>query len=476
MPSLPTTARHAINLLGSSVASKFVPLASIFVFSHWMTVAEFGVLSLFTSFIWLFAIAISVNLHTALGRYAYIPAGDLPRFLGTTQIAIGGLLVTGAIALLFIDRTLATWTGLPPVTLPLLLIVVAGHLAESLLTQYAVYKQASAMLLRVVASRAVLTLAVALALLQAMEHDRYLAVIGTEALLSAATVLYTVHAFWGGTRWQFSRPLFAYMLRYSAPLIPYTLSITLLAQLDRMMLDHYFGKEPVGLYSLAFNVGMLFALVMGAVLSAMNPRFFDDMNAKRHGRVICDGRGAFAIAHLLAVGLVSFGPSLTALFVPAPYEPALQLIPAIAVGGLFSVMFQIWGRLMHFAHRTALLSTIASVCVVVKVLVNLVVLPRFGWQAAALSSIIAYGLMAVLTATAVNRRLGLLTLPTRFEMTTCLALGVAAVGFHYVPMPSEVDTTVRLVVMGLLAWPAWSHLAGLRSTAAASRKTKVPAA
>lgn len=475
MLNLPATARHAINLLGSSVASKFVPVASIFVFSHLMTVAEFGVMSLFTSFIWLFAIVISLNLHTALGRYAYLPDGDLPRFLGTTQIVLGSLLLASGVGLFVAGPTAAKWTGLPSATLPFLLAVVAGQLAESLLTQYAVYKQASAMLLKVIAGKAFLTFAIALGLLKIIEHNRYLAIIGADALLSVAMVLYTVRVLWSATRWQFSKPLFAYMLSYSVPLIPYMLSITLLAQMDRMMLDHYFGKEPVGLYSLAFNVGMLFALVMSAVLSAMNPRFFDDMNAKRYKRVEADGRGAFAVAYLLAIGLVTFGPILTAFMVPRRYDAALQLIPAIAVGGLFSVMFQIWGRLMHFAHRTALLSVIASICVAVKALVNLFALPVFGWETAALSSIIAYGLMAVLTALAVNQRLRIFTLSTQFEMVSCVVLGIIAAIFYSVSMPAQFDIPVRLAVAGLLAWPARSHLMGLRHIAQAPRKAEAPA-
>ncbi len=453
MPSVSPTVRHALNFLGSAVAGKFVPLASIFVFSHLMTVAEYGILNLFTSFIWVFGIAVSLNLHTALGRYAYLPAPDLPAFLGTTQIALAVLLAASTAGLLGFSDLASGLTGLPAITLPLLMAVVAGQLAESLLTQYAVFRQTSGTLLRVIAGKAVLTFGVAIGLLQLVSQDRHLAVISADALLSILLVLYTVWAFKDTTRWQFNRPLFAYILRYSLPLIPYMLSITLLAQLDRMMLDRYFGKEAVGLYSLAFNIGMLFTLVMSALLSAMNPRFFSAMNDGRHDEVRVDGRRAFCVAYLIATALVAFGPALSAYLVPSEYAPALQLVPAIAVGGLFSVMFQVWGRLMHFAHRTALLSAIATVCVLLKILANLWLLPAFGWEAAALSSIVAYGAMAILTALLVNLRLRLLVLPVRFETGTCLALCAFAMLLHLAPLSQGVDLAARLLGSALLAWP-----------------------
>lgn len=453
MPAVSPTVRHALNLLGSAVAGKFVPLASIFVFSHLMTVAEYGILNLFTSFIWVFGIAVSLNLHTALGRYAYLPDPDLPAFLGTTQIALAVLLGVSTVGILLFPHLASGWTGLPVVTLPLLMAVVAGQLAESLLTQYAVFRQTSGTLLRIISGKAILTFLVAIGLLQLVSRDRHLAVISADALLSILLMLYTVWAFKDTTRWRFDRRLFAYILRYSLPLIPYMLSITLLAQLDRMMLDRYFGKEAVGLYSLAFNIGMLFTLVMSALLSAMNPRFFSAMNDGRHDEVRTDGRRAFCVAHLIATALVAFGPTLTAYLVPSQYAPALQLVPAIAVGGLFSVMFQIWGRLMHFAHRTALLSAIATVCVLLKILANLWLLPTFGWEAAALSSIVAYGLMAVLTAMLVNLRLRLLALPIGFETGACLALCAFAMLVQLAPVPDSFDLAARLLGSALLAWP-----------------------
>lgn len=458
-----STLRHGVNLLGTAMASKLVPIASIFIFSHMMTVAEFGVVSLFTSFIWLFAITLSFNLHTALGRYAYLPDGDLPAFLGTLQIFLGVAFVSGTLLVLLARERFGEWTGLPTATLPLLLAVAAGQLAESLLTQWAIYRRESALLLRAVAGKALATLLLAISLLLATSSERYLAVAGADALLSIVMAVYAAWIFRKSTRWTIRWSLLNYAIRYSVPLIPYTLSITLLAQLDRMMIDRFYGKEATGLYSLAFNIGMLFALVMTAALNALNPRFFANMEARRHDRVIADGRGAFAIAFSLALAVVLAGPAVAGLLLPAQYEEALPLIPAISIGGLFLVSFQIWGRLLHFAHRTGLLSTIAVTCVLVKIAANLVVLPRWGWQAAALSSISAYAAMAILTAAVVNRKSSDFTLPVGLEFSLCLSLAAIAITLELAHLPTAWDIAARLAAVAAFAWPMKSMLLGLRS-------------
>jgi O-antigen/teichoic acid export membrane protein len=452
--------RHGVNHLGSALASKLLPIASIFIFSHMMTVAEFGVLSLFTSYIWIFAITISFNLHTALGRYAYLPGGKLPSFLGTLLIAIGAAYAVGSAAVCFIGEYFETWTGLPVKIAPLLLAVVAGQLAESLLTQWAIYRQESALLMRAIASKATLTLVLAIFLLLLVPEERYLAVAGADALLSIGMVVYVAWVFRKETKWTFQRPLLTYALRYSLPLIPYTLSIALLAQVDRLMIDRIYGKEATGLYSLAFNIGMLFSLVMTAVLNAINPRFFSDMEGQRYGHVVADGRGSFAIALALALAVVLLGPTVTGLLIPVQYQDALKLIPVIAIGGLFSVLFQIWGRLLHFHHLTGLLSCIAVACVALKIIVNLLLLPSWGWQSAALSTIVAYSAMAVLTAIVVNFKVRSFTLPFGLEFALCVSLAAATALLHGLRLTAEWEVVARVSVAVAFFWPVWTMLVG----------------
>jgi O-antigen/teichoic acid export membrane protein len=457
--------RHGVNHLGSAVAGKLVPIASIFIFSHMMSVSDYGMLSLFTSYVWIFAITLSLNLHTALGRYVYLPNGDLPLFLGTLQMVIGVMFVLGATVILLAENYVNLWTGLPEALLPLLLAVVASQLAESLLTQWAIYRQESTLLVRAVAIKAVMTLVLAISMLLVMPSERFFAVAGADAALSICMLAYiTGVVFRKETRWRFQWSLLAYAIRYSLPLIPYTLSITLLAQIDRLMIDRYFGNEATGLYSLAFNIGMLFSLVMTAILNAINPRFFSNMTAQRYDHVVDDGRGAFGIAFTLALVLVLVGPTVTSFLVPLQYQEALAIIPSIAVGGLFSVMFLIWGRFMHFKHLTGLLSIIAVACVLLKVAVNLLVLPIWGWQAAALSTIISYAAMAILTVIVVNWRGGLFILPFRLEFTLSVSLAAIAALLQDLHISAAWDVIIRLVIAIIFLWPVKNMLTVLCCT------------
>ena len=124
--------QHIVNHMGVAIASKFVPLASIFIYSRFMTVQDYGVINLFMSYIWIFAIVMSLNLHTGIGRYIYTVDTEFGSFLGTSLLAIGAIyLVTSSIVLFNLER-FSMLLGLPSQVVILMLFLVLGQIAGGL--------------------------------------------------------------------------------------------------------------------------------------------------------------------------------------------------------------------------------------------------------------------------------------------------------------------------------------------------------
>lgn len=444
--------RHIVNYAGVAAASKLVPLASILIFSRMMTVEDYGVINVFTSYIWILGIALSLNLYTAVGRFAYEPSMDFPRLLGTTLIAIAALFGVGVLTVSLGLPTVAGWMRLPSTVVLMLLVVVLGQIAESLLTQVAIYRTRSGLLLRIVAGRAVLTMLLSLALLAWLQEDRYLGVLWADTATSALLILWVAVRLGKDAAWTLDRKVLRTMASYSLPLIPYMLSLTLLAQLDRMMIDRLYGKEATGLYSMAFNVGMLLSLLISAVLNAYNPRFFDAMNQGDHPRMHADSRQVLAIAVLCAAGVVLLGQDLAAVFLPARYAASFPLIPVVTLGALCSVIFQLWGRVIGFVNRNGLLAAIAVAAVALKVALNLWWLPRFGWTAAAWSTLAAYLLMSLLCAATVSFVVRLVRANIALDLAYVALLAAASLALEHWPLPLPLSWALRLVALAALTW------------------------
>lgn len=444
--------QQIVNHLGVAVASKFIYLASIFLYSRYMSVHDYGVINIFTSYLWLFVIGMSLNLYTGIGRYIYTENADVGGFLGTSLLAIGAVYLAVALIVVLRLNNIAGLLGLPPQAILLMLAVVLGQIAESMFTQVAVFYQHSARLLKVVVSKSLATFVLSMALLLAADGDKFYAVFLADAAISLVLVGYVLHSFKSSIRWSFSVGHLRYMAVYSIPLIPYMIGLALLSQFDRIMIDHHFGKEATGLYSLTYNIGILLPMVITAVLNTFNPAFFAALNRGDYAEVKQDSSRIFALAILGAGILVLFGEVLTSLVVPEKYASAFDLIPVVAIAGLCSVIFQIWARVISYANRTHLISLIAIVATVVNIGLNYWLLPVYGYKIAAVTTGVSYLVMSLLCIAVVNYAVGMFKVNVMTDLIAVTGLAAMVAFFRVVSLPVAAGIALRAVLMGLLIW------------------------
>jgi O-antigen/teichoic acid export membrane protein len=444
--------QHIVNHLGVAVASKFIYLASILLYSRYMSVHDYGVINIFTSYLWLFVIGMSLNLYTGIGRYIYTEKADVGGFLGTSLLAIGAVYLAVAFAVVLRLDSISELLALPSQAILLMLAVVLGQIAESMFTQVAVFYQQSARLLKVVVSKSLATFVMSMGLLLAAGGDKFYAVFLADAVVSLVLVGYVLRSLKNSIRWSFSVKHLRYMAGYSIPLIPYMIGLVLLSQFDRIMIDRHFGKEATGLYSLTYNIGMLLPMVVTAVLNTFNPAFFAALNRGDYAEVRQDSCRIFALATLGAGVLVLFGEVLTSLVVPEKYASAFDLIPVVAVAGLCSVIFQVWARVISYANRTHLTSLIAIVATAVNIGLNYWLLPVYGYKIAAVTTGVSYLVMSLLCVVVVNYAIGVIKVNVLPDLMTVTGLAVIVIFFRVVNLPAAADIVLRGVIMGLLIW------------------------
>ena len=80
-PQLGGASRQILNQLGVVAANKLGIVAAIFVYSQMMSAGDYGVLTLFQSYLWILLLVLSMNLHVALGRYIYKPSAEVESLL-----------------------------------------------------------------------------------------------------------------------------------------------------------------------------------------------------------------------------------------------------------------------------------------------------------------------------------------------------------------------------------------------------------
>lgn len=450
-----------------------MPLASLLVYSRFLEPAEYGVVSVFFAYIWILGIALTLNLHVGIGRFIYDKQYKINELVGTTLLSNGVLLGVWLAALHVASVPIAALLSLSESLLPLLVVVAVGQVVESLLLQILTARQQSSKLFAIVAVRSLSSLAATVVLLSVMSSDKYLAIIYAESIFSLLLLGYLVAMLRQDRPWRFSWQVLRAYCTYCIPLIPYMLSLTLLSQFDRVMIDHFMGKEAAGLYSVGYNLGMLLVMVSGALLAAVNPRFFDDMDNQKHDAVRQDAFAVFVVCALCAFALALFGPVLAALVIPARYADGFALIPLVALGGLVSVVFQVWGRVIGYAKKTYLLSMVAVAATILKIGLNLLLIPMYGAWGGVVTTLLAYTFMAVAVVILINQRA---ERPRVHVMRETLWLGslaaVVALEF-YVDMRGYGAWIAKIAILAVVIGLSWQSVRGTFLSTSSARRLDV---
>ncbi|KQT31152.1 hypothetical protein ASG29_14295 [Sphingomonas sp. Leaf412] len=435
--------RQSMLYVASLLLGKITQLLAIFVYSYFLTPDDFGFYSVFTSYIWILAIAISANAHLAIGRYLYEEGVDNSVMMSTVLLWIGVIATIYSAIFLVVSGFVDTeWS---PLVWTCLLVVGLGFVADSIITQISAYAQDARLLLVPSAIRAAVSTGVTLLIFYLSARPDAMALILGDAIGAIPVILYIFRTPIR-LRSQVSRVYLKRMFSYALPLTPYMLALTLLSQFDRIVIAAMIDERAAGLYALSYNFGVLPLLASTALTSALTRRFFDDLKAGRFGALVAQADYAFGLSALCFAVVMATGQSLAWLLLPDRYAQAFPIIPVVAYAGMVFTVFQIWVRVLAFRDRPGLISVIATSGVAVNIVLNLLLIPIFGFAVAAWTTVIAYAVMTGAVVVLVKWKQGIGELPIG-GLATTLALGALPLVFS-----GLVDASFAIRQMFLAIW------------------------
>jgi O-antigen/teichoic acid export membrane protein len=269
---------------------------------------------------------------------------------------------------------------------------------------------------------------------------------------NALAMGYGVLAIRGDLSRSFSRVELRRMLAYGVPLIPTALALWGLAFLDRIMLSRLSTLDEVGQYAVSNRVASVLMLAVVAFTTAVVPQLLvlystdPELEKAIRSRVLT----------YLTVALC-FGGLCLALFareiveVLAPDYP--RAYKAVGLLVLSVVAFGVSALTMagiSYTRRSAFFAIGTGVAIAVHVGLNFALMPSIGMLGAAVSTAVAYALLAVFYLV-VSQRL----YPTRYEgrkvvLTIALASAVATLGFVPLGPPASELTLKALALVAFL--------------------------
>jgi len=247
-----------------------------------------------------------------------------------------------------------------------------------------------------------------------------------------------------------SLPLTSEMAKYGFPLVIGNLAAWILSLSDRYILEFFRGSKEVGIYSASYGIsensimllGTLFMLASGPI--EMN--VWEKEGAKKSQEFVSKLTRYYLIVCLPAmVGLSVLAKPLIGILTVQEYYEGYRIVPLVTLGAFFLGLQQrfLAGPLFYKRTHFVMFSIISSGFL--NLGLNWLFIPRYGYVAAAFTTLISYAFLLFLMIT-VSRRYFVWEFPFKSLAKATCASSAMGIIVYYVGSNLTPSTLLNLIL------------------------------
>lgn len=389
--ALPVQVRASLWSFVCGVLQRGVQVIVTPIFTRLLSAAEYGDYTNFTSWLDIFALFLTLRLSWGVfmqGLVRYDDDNDLytSSLIGlTTFIELLGLVLY----LPWADYWNAI-TGLTTMsTLAIFVVSWTTSLFGFWQTRQRVVYRYRALLLLTLAMSVAQPVAGILAVLAFPEH-KVEARVASMALVQLLCYGWIFLLYWSRGRKLYARKHWKHALRFNIPLLPHYLSQSLLGTSDRIMIRNMISSAAAGIYGLSYSISFLMTILNQALINTLNPWIYQQIKAKNYDDLA-------HVSYLVLTGVaaanlfvVALAPEAMAFFAPAEYQEGIWIMPPLVASVVVTFMYSLFACFEFYYERTDLVMWASIVGAVLNIGLNLVLIPKCGYQIAAWTTLAGY--------------------------------------------------------------------------------------
>lgn len=187
-----------------------------------------------------------------------------------------------------------------------------------------------------------------------------------------------------------------YALKLGLPLIPHQLSVSLLSQCDRIMIQAMVGNSQAGIYGLAVNITMVISVILSSVDNAWTPWFYRLLREKEYGELKKKNNLLVVLFMILTSGSLLVGPDVIRITAEQEYWDSIYAFIPLTVSVFINFMYIFSVGIEYFHKKTGYISSTTLICTVSNILLNYILILRYGYIAAAYATCLSKLLLFIL--------------------------------------------------------------------------------
>lgn len=380
------------NLFNKGFAFLTVPI-----FTRILSTSDYGIVNTYNSWISILSMVTGFAIYMGI-RAAFIDYKDkIDDFMSvsTTFTLISG----GILCLIIGGGTLLLKVN---VNYTLILLCLLQGLASALVQNYSMYlmmqykyKFRTALM---ILPNLISVLVSVIAILFIVKTDLYMGRIVPTALINVAFGFFTVALVYTKSKIFFNKTYLKYALAISTYLVLHGIALNILSQSDRTMITWLADASQTGIYSLIYNFSMIATVITTSLEGVWVPWFTERLKNRDVKSINTMAKDYINLMTYAMVGVILIGPEVVRILASEKYWEGITIIPPVVLANYVIFAYTLYVNIEHFHKKTLYITVNTLIAAGTNIVLNFILIPKYGYVAAAYTTLASYLLAFVLHA------------------------------------------------------------------------------
>ena len=387
-----TAIKAGIGYILSAVLTRGLGFITIPLFTRLLTQEEYGYYANYAAWLSVLTILTTLDLHCTIARAKFDYSDNLDSYISSVQIL--GTLVCSVFYLLvclcsdFFCNLFSIDMQYIHIMFIYMLVAPSFSLLQAKNRQLMKYKLVTGLSILSAVSVTIFSIA----LVVTFDNRLTGRIVGDAApMILLCVIIYLINLYKGHTIFNWS--YWKYALIIAVPYVPHLLSGNILGTTDQMIITHFWGAAETALYSVPYTASSILLMIGSAINQAWSPWFYEALVEKKFASIQAVMK--FFLQGTLIVGaiIMLIGPEVVLILGGSSYLEGASIMPPVMGGMIIWFLYTFFVNVEIFEKKTARISSMTIIAAIVNLTANLLLVPHFGFTAAAWTTFASYVLL-----------------------------------------------------------------------------------
>lgn len=179
-------------------------------------------------------------------------------------------------------------------------------------------------------------------------------------------------------------------LKISLPMIPHLLAQIILSGSDLIMIKKIVGEDMAGIYGMAYSISNILFAILIQLFNPWSPWVYRRLKDNETESIKKNSKYLTILCFYFCLCLFTVAPDMIGLFLPKEYIDAKFLVAPITIGIYFQIMYLFFYDIEYFYKKNKEISMFSVITAIINIILNLIFINIFGYQAAAYTTLASY--------------------------------------------------------------------------------------